>query len=136
MKRLNKVLKQDGVETDLIMLIRTLLATTKEIAFRVSQGELAGVLGSTLNENIQGEAQKKLDVIANQLLKDTLIDDDLVKGHMVNVKIDYDQLLTTCDKELKQDLIRVNNHPVTTNDIWNSHTEEIWIINSYKKNKQ
>ena len=64
------------------------------------------------------------------------IDDDLVKGHMVNVKIDYDQLLTTCDKELKQDLIRVNNHPVTTNDIWNSHTEEIWIINSYKKNKQ
>ena len=79
MKRLNKVLKQDGVETDLIMLIRTLLATTKEIAFRVSQGELAGVLGSTLNENIQGEVQKKLDVIANQLLKDTLIDDDLVK---------------------------------------------------------
>jgi len=65
MKRLNKVLKQDGVETDLIMLIRTLLATTKEIAFRVSQGELAGVLGSTLNENIQGEVQKKLDVIAN-----------------------------------------------------------------------
>jgi fructose-1,6-bisphosphatase I len=79
MKRLNKVLKEDGVETDLIMLIRTLLATTKEIAFRVSQGELAGVLGSTLNENIQGEVQKKLDVIANQLLKDTLIDDDLVK---------------------------------------------------------
>ena len=79
MKRLNKVLKEDGVETDLIMLIRTLLATTKEIAFRVSQGELAGVLGSTLNENIQGEVQKKLDVIANQLLKDTLIDDELVK---------------------------------------------------------
>lgn len=79
MKRLNKVLKQDGVETDLIMLIRTLLATTKEIAFRVSQGELAGVLGSTLNENIQGEVQKELDVIANQLLKDTIIDDDLVK---------------------------------------------------------
>lgn len=79
MKRLNKVLKEDGVETDLIMLIRTLLATTKEIAFRVSQGELAGVLGSTLNENIQGEVQKKLDVIANQLLKETLIDDELVK---------------------------------------------------------
>ncbi|BED89644.1 MULTISPECIES: class 1 fructose-bisphosphatase [unclassified Pseudoalteromonas] len=79
MKRLNKVLKEDGVETDLIMLIRTILATTKEIAFRVSQGELAGVLGSTLNENIQGEVQKKLDVIANQLLKDTLIDDELVK---------------------------------------------------------
>jgi len=79
MKRLNTVLKEDGVETELILLIRTILATSKEIAFIVSQGELAGVLGSTLNENIQGEVQKKLDVIANQLLKDTLIDDDLVK---------------------------------------------------------
>ncbi|TMP02860.1 class 1 fructose-bisphosphatase [Pseudoalteromonas sp. S3178] len=80
MKRLNTVLKEDGVETDLILLIRTILATSKEIAFRVSQGELAGVLGSTLNENIQGEVQKKLDVIANQLLKDILIDDTLVKS--------------------------------------------------------
>ena len=43
MKRLIPVLKSDGVETDLIMLIRTILATSKEIAFRVSQGELAGV---------------------------------------------------------------------------------------------
>ena len=80
MKRLNTVLKEDGVETDLILLIRTILATSKEIAFRVSQGELAGVLGSTLNENVQGEVQKKLDVIANQLLKDILIDDTLVKS--------------------------------------------------------
>ena len=60
MKRLNTVLKEDGVDTDLILLIRTILATSKEIAFRVSQGELAGVLGSTLNENVQGEVQKKL----------------------------------------------------------------------------
>ncbi|WP_350546844.1 class 1 fructose-bisphosphatase [Pseudoalteromonas sp. 5-MNA-CIBAN-0065] len=79
MKRLNTVLKEDGVQTDLILLIRTILATSKEIAFRVSQGELAGVLGSTLNENIQGEVQKKLDVIANQLLKDILLDDNSVR---------------------------------------------------------
>ncbi|MDQ9090320.1 class 1 fructose-bisphosphatase [Pseudoalteromonas haloplanktis] len=78
MKRLIPVLKSDGVETDLIMLIRTILATSKEIAFRVSQGELAGVLGSTLDENIQGEVQKKLDVIANQLLKDMLLVEDCV----------------------------------------------------------
>lgn len=78
MKRLIPVLKSDGVETDLIMLIRTILATSKEIAFRVSQGELAGVLGSTLDENIQGEVQKKLDVIANQLLKDMLLEEDSV----------------------------------------------------------
>ena len=80
MKRLIPVLKQDGVNTDLIMLIRTILAASKEIAFRVSQGELAGVLGSTLDENIQGEVQKKLDVLANQLLKDILMDDDSVRA--------------------------------------------------------
>lgn len=80
MKRLVPVLKQDGVDTDLIMLIRTILATSKEIAFRVSQGELAGVLGSTLDENIQGEVQKKLDVVSNQLLKDMLMDDDSVRA--------------------------------------------------------
>lgn len=80
MKRLIPVLKQDGVNTDLIMLIRTILAASKEIAFRVSQGALAGVLGSTLDENIQGEVQKKLDVLSNQLLKDILMDDDSVRA--------------------------------------------------------
>jgi fructose-1,6-bisphosphatase I len=78
MKRLIPVLKHDGVETDLIMLIRTILAASKEISFRVSQGDLAGILGSTLDENIQGEIQKKLDIVANQLLKDILLDDDSV----------------------------------------------------------
>lgn len=78
MKRLIPILKQDKVDTDLILLIRTILAASKEIAFRVSQGELAGILGSTLDENIQGEIQKKLDVVANQLLKDMLLDDDNV----------------------------------------------------------
>lgn len=80
MQRLNTVLKNDGVELELILLIRTILATTKEIAFRVSQGELGGVLGSTLDENIQGEVQKKLDVIANQLLKDMLINESSVRA--------------------------------------------------------
>lgn len=80
MKRLVPVLKQDGVDLELIMLIRTILAASKEIAFRVSQGDLAGILGSTLDENIQGEVQKKLDVLSNQLLKDMLLDDDSVRA--------------------------------------------------------
>ncbi|MDQ9094064.1 class 1 fructose-bisphosphatase [Pseudoalteromonas haloplanktis] len=80
MQRLIPVLKRDNVELELIMLIRTVLAASKEISFRVSQGALAGVLGSTLDENIQGEVQKKLDVLANQLLKDMLLDDDSVRA--------------------------------------------------------
>jgi fructose-1,6-bisphosphatase I len=80
MKRLNSQLQDDGAPLELILLIRTLLAGCKEISFRVSQGALAGVLGSTLSENVQGETQKKLDVISNQILKDILIDSGYVKA--------------------------------------------------------
>lgn len=80
MKRLNSQLQQDGAPLELILLIRTLLASCKEISFRVSQGALAGVLGSTLSENVQGETQKKLDVISNQIMKDTLRDSGYVKA--------------------------------------------------------
>ena len=80
MKRLNSQLQQDGAPVELILLIRTLLAACKEISFRVSQGALAGVLGSTLSENVQGETQKKLDVISNQIIKDTLRESGYVKA--------------------------------------------------------
>ena len=80
MKRLNSQLQDDGAPMELILLIRTLLAGCKEISFRVSQGTLAGVLGSTLSENVQGETQKKLDVISNQILKDILSDSGYVKA--------------------------------------------------------
>ena len=80
MQRLIPVLKKDNTPTELMMLIRTVLAGCKEISFRVSQGQLADVLGSTLDENIQGETQKKLDVISNQLLKDILLEEESVKA--------------------------------------------------------
>lgn len=80
MKRLNSQLQEDGCPLELILLIRTLLAGCKEISFRVSQGELAGVLGSTLSDNVQGERQKKLDVISNQILKDILSESGYVKA--------------------------------------------------------
>jgi fructose-1,6-bisphosphatase I len=72
MKNLLSVLRSDDVETDLIQVIETIMDASKEIAFRVRQGALAGVLGSSQDENIQGETQKHLDIIANQLLKDLL----------------------------------------------------------------
>jgi fructose-1,6-bisphosphatase I len=80
MKRLNTVLQNDGAPLELILLIRTLLASCKEISFRVGQGALAGVLGSTLSENVQGETQKKLDVISNQIIKDILSESGYVKA--------------------------------------------------------
>ena len=80
MQRLISVLKQDNVDLELIMLIRSILAASKEIAFRVSQGALGDVLGSTLMQNVQGETQKQLDVISNDLLKDLLLNDDSVRA--------------------------------------------------------
>lgn len=82
MRRLPPVLREDGVDLDLLSLIRTILAACKEISFRVSQGELAGVLGSTLVENIQGETQKRLDVVSNQLFKDITLESGFVRAIM------------------------------------------------------
>lgn len=66
-------LRDESVETPLVELLESVINASKEIAFRVRQGALAGVLGSTQDENIQGETQKNLDVISNQLLKDLLL---------------------------------------------------------------
>ncbi|OIQ48231.1 MAG: fructose-bisphosphatase [Gammaproteobacteria bacterium MedPE] len=80
MQRFVPVLRQDNVDPQLISLINTLMAACKEISFRLHQGELAGILGSTLDENIQGETQKKLDIISNQLIKDILLESGLVRA--------------------------------------------------------
>lgn len=73
MKNLLNVLRDDDVDAALMQVIETIIDASKEIAFRVRQGALAGVLGSSQDENIQGETQKHLDIISNQLLKDLLL---------------------------------------------------------------
>lgn len=74
------ILCTDNINEKLLSVIDTLLDATKEIAARVNQGALAGVLGSTQDENIQGETQKQLDVIANQLLKNALLSNEQVRA--------------------------------------------------------
>jgi fructose-1,6-bisphosphatase I/sedoheptulose-1,7-bisphosphatase len=51
---------------DLSMLISDVVRSCKAIAQGVSRGSLAGVLGDEGSRNVQGEVQKKLDVLANQ----------------------------------------------------------------------
>ncbi|HNI73033.1 MAG TPA: class 1 fructose-bisphosphatase, partial [Accumulibacter sp.] len=51
---------------DFSMLISDIVRSCKAIAQGVSRGALAGVLGEEGQVNVQGEAQKKLDVLANQ----------------------------------------------------------------------
>ncbi|TCP11142.1 D-fructose 1,6-bisphosphatase [Crenobacter luteus] len=53
---------------ELRFLIETVARACKAISHSVNKGALAGVLGEAGTGNIQGEAQKKLDVIANDVL--------------------------------------------------------------------
>jgi fructose-1,6-bisphosphatase I len=56
------------MDADLRLLMEVVARAVKAIAVNVSKGALAGVLGEAGSDNVQGEAQKKLDVIANDIL--------------------------------------------------------------------
>jgi len=56
------------INADLRLLIETVARACKAISTRVSKGALADVLGAAGTDNVQGEAQKKLDVISNEIL--------------------------------------------------------------------
>jgi fructose-1,6-bisphosphatase I len=60
--------QQHAVSADLRLLIEVVARAIKAISVNVGKGALAGVLGEAGTGNVQGEAQKKLDVIANEIL--------------------------------------------------------------------
>lgn len=68
MNSLESSLMQEQVPADLIQLISCIVATSRTIAEQVGHGALGETLGATESENVQGEVQKKLDVLANDLL--------------------------------------------------------------------
>ncbi|HEY9050061.1 MAG TPA: class 1 fructose-bisphosphatase [Gammaproteobacteria bacterium] len=74
--------KRTGVDLpyDLIELIHEVSITCKEIAATVNRGDLSGVLGVAGTENVQGETQKKLDIITNDIMVDHMKVSGLVAG--------------------------------------------------------
>lgn len=61
--------RQHGAVTaDVRLLLETVARACKAISHAVSKGALGGVLGSLDSENVQGEVQKKLDVMSNEIL--------------------------------------------------------------------
>ena len=59
----------DGhIPSQLRLLIEVVARACKGISQAVNKGALGGVLGSAGSENVQGEMQKKLDIIANEVL--------------------------------------------------------------------
>ena len=59
----------DGhIPAQLRLLLEVVARACKSISHAVNKGALGGVLGSAGSENVQGEVQKKLDIIANEVL--------------------------------------------------------------------
>ena len=61
--------RQDGhIPPELRLLLEVVARACKSISQAVNKGALGGVLGTAGSENVQGEVQKKLDIIANEVL--------------------------------------------------------------------
>ena len=56
------------IPSELRLLIEVVSRACKTISHSVSKGALGDVLGASSTENVQGEIQKKLDIISNEIL--------------------------------------------------------------------
>lgn len=56
------------IPSELRLLIEVVSRACKTISHSVSKGALGDVLGAATTENVQGEIQKKLDIISNEIL--------------------------------------------------------------------
>jgi len=63
---------------ELRLLLEVVARACKRISLTVTKGDLAGIIGAAGAENVQGEAQQKLDVIANE----TLLEANEWGGHL------------------------------------------------------
>lgn len=59
---------EGAVSAEVRLLIEIVARACKAISHAVGKGALGGVLGSLDSENVQGEVQKKLDVMSNEIL--------------------------------------------------------------------
>jgi len=61
-----------GVSGTFTLLLNDVVTACKKISHLVNRGNLVGVLGSAESENVQGEVQKKLDIITNDIMVEAL----------------------------------------------------------------
>ncbi|MGH6624695.1 MAG: class 1 fructose-bisphosphatase [Burkholderiaceae bacterium] len=60
--------REHGLDSNLRLLLETVARACKTISHAVGKGTLGDVLGDAGTSNVQGEAQKKLDVLCNEIL--------------------------------------------------------------------
>ncbi|MDT8407632.1 MAG: class 1 fructose-bisphosphatase [Methylococcales bacterium] len=64
--------EQPGASGTFTLLLNDIVKACKQISYMVNRGDLIGVLGSADSENVQGEVQKKLDILTNDVMVDSL----------------------------------------------------------------
>lgn len=62
-----------GATGEFTLLMNDIVSACKVIGSQVKKGNLIGILGSAETENVQGETQKKLDIISNDVFTHTLM---------------------------------------------------------------
>lgn len=77
-----------GSDPILTRLLIGISEACKEIAAKVREGALAGVLGLAGSENVQGEEQKKLDIISNDIFVEAVARTGAVCG-MVSEEVPH-----------------------------------------------
>lgn len=60
--------EHNNLPADLRLLIEVAARACKHISHAISKGSLGEVIGSAGTENVQGEVQKKLDILSNEIL--------------------------------------------------------------------
>ena len=60
--------EHQNLPADLRLLIEVVARACKPISYHVSKGALGEALGTAGSENVQGEVQKKLDILSNEIL--------------------------------------------------------------------
>ncbi|CAN7384228.1 class 1 fructose-bisphosphatase [Phenylobacterium sp. LjRoot219] len=65
---LGQYFAQSGADPSLVELLLAVADGCERISAAVRRGAVGGILGALESENVQGEVQKKLDVISNELL--------------------------------------------------------------------
>ncbi len=61
-----------GVSGNFTLLLNDIATACKKISHLVNRGDLIGVLGNADSENVQGEVQKKLDIITHDIMENSL----------------------------------------------------------------
>jgi len=95
MTTLSDFLIASNEKESLIILLDGLSSSCIEIAKLLKHGPLSNILGMAGAENIQGEDQKKLDVISNDIIKNTLNTIPVVRG----LASEEEETIVACTKE-------------------------------------